>query len=400
MLNRLLILTAAAAALAAAQLYTAKGGMDAERLARIAPRMKAFVDKGTIAGAVTLVQHHGKLASLEAVGLQEIETNKPMRPDTIFQVMSMTKPVTGVGIMILAEEGKLALNDPVEKHLPEFRGQWMIDGAATDKTRALKRPPRPITIRDLMTHTSGMLTLPPPGMGEIGFYRNMNKTLADAVSIYSQQPLEFEPGSRWMYSNPGIAVLGRIIEVVSDTPFERFLEERIFRPLGMKDSFLFPPAEKRDRIAAVYEVEKGKLKGLGEVIYRKGARYSMPEGGLYATASDMAAFYQMMLNGGALAGKRILSRAAVGTMTASHTADVQRGGTAFGLTWAVTQGPGGTLSLLSIGTFGHGGAFGTYGWIDSRKDLVGVFMIQVMGGGEAGAVQSAFVTLANAAVTD
>src|SRR5882724_5533542 len=151
-----LFLAALLAGSAAFGADAAKAGMDAERLARIPARMKAFVDKGAIAGAVMLIERHGVVASLEAVGYQDLETKKPMRTDSIFQIMSMTKPVTATGIMILMEEGKLALNDPVEKHLPEFRSQWMIESQDSGKSRRLKRPPRPITIRDLLTHTSGM----------------------------------------------------------------------------------------------------------------------------------------------------------------------------------------------------------------------------------------------------
>lgn len=360
--------------------------------------MKSFVDKGVVAGVVTSVERRrGSTPAVEAVGWQDLEAKKPMRADTIFQIMSMTKPVTGVGIMILAEEGKLGLNDTVEKHLPEFRGLWVIDRREAETTRTLKKPSRPVTIRDLLTHTSGMSTLPPPGMGEVNFYWKMDKSLTEAVSIFSQQPLEFDPGTKWLYSNPGIATLGRIIEVVADQPYEKFLEDRIFRPLVMQDSFFFPPAEKHPRIAAVYQDDKGKLKSAGDAIYRKGAKYSMPEGGMYSTASDMATFYRMMLAGGAHGGKRILSPAAVKVMTAIHTADVQRGGTAYGLGWAVTQGASGTLALQSPGAFSHGGAFGTYGWIDPARQMVGVLMLQRMGG--ANDVHNAFVTMANAAAT-
>jgi len=383
--------------LAATVLAQPKSGLDPVRLARIPERMKSFVDKGTVAGVVTLVQRHGQTPAVDAVGYQDIESKKPMRGDTIFQVMSMTKPVTAAGIMILAEEGRLSLGDPVEKHLPEFRGLWVIDKRDGEKALTLKKPSRLITIRDLMTHTSGMATLPPEGMGGVNFYYNMTKTLAEAASIYSQMPLDFDPGSQWQYSNPGIAVLGRIIEVAGDQPYEKFLEERIFKALGMKDSFLFPPPDKVARIAAVYQDEKGKLKSMGDAIYRKGAKYSMPEGGLYATAADMAAFYQMMLNGGALAGRRVLSKASVEVMTAIHTADVQKGGSAWGLGWTVVQNSAGTLPLVSQGTYGHGGAFGTYGWIDPKKQMVGVLMLQ---GALSGDVRNAFVAMASAAVAD
>src|SRR2546426_549930 len=188
-----------------------------------------------------------------------------MRTDSIFQIMSMTKPITAAGIMILIDEGKLSLNDPVDKHLPEFRSQWMIESQSSDhKSRTLKRPSRPITIRDLLTHTSGMAAAPPEGAKEL--YQRMDMPLKEAVALFSQQPLDFEPGSKWQYSNAGIATLGRIIEVASDQPFEKFLDERIFRPLGMKDSFFFPSPEKIERISMVYKIEKGKLMRSGDDI--------------------------------------------------------------------------------------------------------------------------------------
>src|SRR5438132_10006115 len=225
---------------------TGKTGMDADRLAKIPARMKAFVDQGTIAGCVTLVARHGAVASLEAVGFTDLDRKKPMRSDAIFQIHSMTKPVTATGIMLLMEEGKLSLGDPVEKHLPEFRGMWVIESQDAGKTRLLRRPARAITIRDLLTHTSGMSLNPPPGIGEL--HGALHNTLAEAVGFFSQQPLEFEPGSKWQYSNTGMATAGRIIEVLSGMPYEKFVEVRIFRSLGMKDSYIYPPPEKYDRI--------------------------------------------------------------------------------------------------------------------------------------------------------
>ena len=373
---RLAVLALAAATLLAAAppdpTAAKKAGLDPDRLALIPARVKTFVEQGTIAGAVTLVARRGVMAGFEAMGYQDLEKRKPMRTDTIFQIMSMTKPVTGVGILLLMEEGRLALGDPVEKYLPQFRGLWVISTQDGDKSRTLRRPPRPITIRDLLTHTSGMAPVPPDSIKEL--LQKFDLTLAEAVAIYSQQPLEFDPGARWRYSNPGIAVLGRIIEVVSGQPYERFLEERILMPLGMKDSFFFPPADKLDRIAMVYKLADGKLQKAGPEtlagdpwIFRKGAKYPCPECGMYATASDYAAFLQMMLNGGTLNGRRLLSPASVEIMTALHTGDLIAGhspGMGYGLSWAVVREPLGTLNLQSVGTFGHGGAFGTEGWVD------------------------------------
>ena len=403
----MLALLLGALCLSAAPADVKKAGMDPERLARIPVRMKTFVDQGKIAGAVTLVARHGVIASLDAVGYQDLEKKKPMRTDSIFQIMSMTKPVTAVGIMMLMEEGRLALSDPVEKHLPEFRGLWVIESRDGNRARTLRRPARPITIRDLLTHTSGMSSMPPAGIRDL--LSTLDKTLAEAVAAYSQQPLEFEPSTKWMYSNPGIATLGRIIEVVAGQPYERFMEERIFKPLGMKDSFFYPPADKLDRIAMVYKLERGKLLPAGpETLagdpwqYRKGAKYPCPECGMYSTAPDLAAFYQMALNGGAYNGRRLLARPSVDVMTALHTGDLEAGhspGMGYGLAWAVVREPLGTLQLQSIGTYGHGGAFGTQGWVDPKRDLIGVFMIGVSSGGGADE-RNAFMSMAAAAITE
>ena len=380
-------------------------GMSSAQLAKIPQRMKAFVDQKRIAGAVTLVARHGVIAEFDAVGMQDIEAGKPMAKDSIFQIMSMTKPFVGVAIMMLVDEGKVVISDPVEKYLPEFRGQMVAD--VKDGVKTIRKPARPITVRDCMTHTSGLSYGPFPGFAELN--QKMDKTLAEAMLIYSQQPLEFEPGAKWQYSNVGIAVLGRIIEVSTGVPFEGFIDSRIFQPLGMKDSHFFLPMEKQSRLAPVYRLVDGKLaKADGTILggdpmqFRKGAKYPAPEWGMYTTASDLLQFYQMMLNGGKAGTRQLLSRASVDMMTSAHTSDLRSGhmpGTAFGLTWEVVRPEGlGEIHLLSAGTFGHGGAFNTHGWIDKKKDMVGIFLIQnAMGTGD---VKYAFMGMANAAVLE
>jgi CubicO group peptidase (beta-lactamase class C family) len=372
---------------------TTKSGLDTERLARIAPRMKVFVDQGTIAGAVTLAARPSEVAHLEATGWQDIEKQKPMRKDCLFQIKSMTKPVTGVAMMILVDEGRLSLSDAVEKHVPEFRGQRMIAERNKDGSLLMKKPSRLITIRDLMTHTSGM----PNGEGLPNAYA---RSLAESVAIFSQQPLEFEPGSRWLYSNTGLNTLGRIVEVVADQPYEQFVQQRIFDVLGMKDTHYFLPEAKHDRVAIPYAIEKGKLVRSSEDPYVKGRKNPGPAGGLFSTASDMALFYQMMLNGGVLNGKRVLSKAAVEVMTANHTGTLEagHGPGSFGLTWNVAKEPHGTLSLESPGTYSHGGAWGTYGWVDPKRQLIGVLMIQRVPGGSRDE-RNAFQQIAASAVS-
>ncbi|MBZ2185832.1 MAG: beta-lactamase family protein [Bryobacter sp.] len=374
----------------------AQTGLDPARLSQIPVRMKSFVDKGTMAGTVTLVARNGKVVALDAAGYTDIESRQPLRTDAIFQIHSMTKPVVAIAAMMLAEEGKLSLNDPVEKHLPEFRGQKLLDGAT------LRPPARPITIRDLMTHTSGLPTNPPAGIGEL--HGALHKSLADVVLIISQTPIAFEPGSRWLYSNTGIATLARIVEVHGGMPFEKFLESRIFLPLGMKDTYIYPPKDKWQRMPTAYILKDGKpLKytadplGEGAMKFRENARYPLPEGGLYSTANDLFRLYQMMLNGGQLDGQRILSRHSVATMTRVHTGSLSTNGPGmgYGLAWAVARDA--AAAPLSEGAYGHGGRYGTYALIDPRYNLIGVFLIHREGGSEE---RNAFLNIVYGALTD
>lgn len=376
----------------------AKSGLDPARLSKIPERMKAFVDRGTVAGVVTLVARHGQVAALDAVGYTDIETRQPLKTDAIFQIHSMTKPIVCFGVMQLAEQGLVGLGDPVEKVLPEFRGQQLlVDGV-------LRKPSRPITIRDLMTHTSGLPTNPVPGIGEL--HGALHKSLKDVVLIYSQTPLQFEPGTKWQYSNTGIAVLGRVIEVLSGMPFEKYLEAKIFQPLGMVDTYIYPPKEKFHRMPTAYILKDGKpLKytadplGEGVMKFREHAKYPLPEGGLYSTASDLYAFYQMMLNGGSYKGVRMISRAGVEVMTKNHTGTLLAGGAgmSYGLGWAVVRDAMGTLTMLSPGTYGHGGRYGTYMFIDPKRDMIGIFMIHREGGSDE---RNAFVEMAVSSLVD
>lgn len=346
-------------------LYLVAAAALAGQTGAISARLKQSVDRSEIAGAVTLIAHRGAIVAFDAVGFQDIESKKPMTKDTIFQIMSMTKPVTAVGIMILAEEGKLSLGDPVEKYIPAFIG-------------------KKITIRDLMTHTSGLHAAPAGPVANL--YKTMDKTLAEAVDEFAKPPLEFEPGTKWVYCNTGIATLGRIVEVASGQPYEKFIADRIFKPLGMTDSFFFPPPDKINRIATVYKLQDGKLTPSGGNIlggdpakHRPNAKYPAPEFGLYSTAPDLFRFYQCMLNGGVWRRNRILSPAAVRVMTTNHTGGLKAGwlpGGSYGLAWEVVNEPLGTLNFLSLGTFHHGGAFGTHGWVDPKLDLIGVYLVQ------------------------
>jgi CubicO group peptidase (beta-lactamase class C family) len=382
----------------------AKTKLDPTRLARIPARMKSFVDQGTIAGAVTLVARNGAVAALDATGYSDLETRQPLRADAIFQIHSMTKPIVCFAVLMLAEEGRLALTDPVEKHLPEFRGQRVIHRRHEDGSLTLRAPARPATIRDLMTHTAGMPLNPPPGIGEL--HGALHKPLADVVLVLSQQPLEFDPGTRWSYSNTGIATLARLVEVHSGLAFEKFLAGRIFHPLGMYDTHIYPPKEKFHRMPTAYILKDAKpLKytadplGEGAMKFRENAKYSLPEGGLYSTAADLFAFYQMMLNRGEFNGTRLLSPAAVDTMAALHTGDLPTNspGNGWGLGWFVVRDPAAQLTLMSKGAYGHGGRYGTFAFLDPARQMIGIFLIHREGGSDE---RNAFVTLANAAAID
>jgi CubicO group peptidase (beta-lactamase class C family) len=252
----------------------------------------------------------------------------------------------------------------------------------------LVRPSRAITILDLLTHTSGMAGYMPEGISD--FMQTMDRPLHEAVAAYAQVPLQFEPGTRWMYSNMGIDTLGRIIEVASGMKYEDFLKQRLFDPLGMKDSFFYPPADKRDRIAMVYRRQDGKwvrsgkeILGGDPALYRAGAKYPGPSFGLFSTAEDLAQVCQMMLNGGTLNGKRILSPATVRMMTTVQNAHMEPSGhnvgQGFGLAWTVAKDQRFEVVLRPKGTYGHGGAFGTDYWIDPEHKLIGIFLIQVAG---------------------
>jgi CubicO group peptidase (beta-lactamase class C family) len=360
----------------------AHGGLfDPQRLAAIAPRMQKFVDEGVVAGVVTVVGNSQGVAHHEAVGWQDLETRRPMPKDALFRIASMTKPITAIGILQLHEAGKLSVEDPVEKYLPEFKGQMLIERREEGRL-VLKRPSRPITIRDLLTHTSGLPGGFPPGLSDLYFRRNYS--LAEATCIQSQRPLEFEPGTRWAYCNAGIDTLGRIIEVVSGQSYEAYLAQHLFQPLGMVDTTFYPSEQQLARLATMYAQREGKLVPAGYVLVGppQGARHPIPAAGLFSTGSDLARLYQALLLKGQLGGTRILRPETVELMTQVHTGELVTGftpGMGFGFGWGVIRQPQGVHEMLSAGTFGHGGAFGTQGWIDPHKDMFVILLIQRTG---------------------
>ena len=372
-----------------------------EKLGEIRTRMQAFVDKQVISGAVTVVGRRSGVVSLEAVGQRDLEAGRAMEPDTLFRIASMTKPITAMGIMMLAEEGKLSVDDPVEKYLPEFRGQKLITARMGD-TLTLSKPSRPIRIRDLLTHTSGLPGSAAEGLSDL--YVRRNHTLAEAVMASSQRELDFEPGSKWAYCNAGIDTLGRIIEVLSGQSYEAFLKARVFDPLGMVDTAFYPSDEQLARTAKTYNIKDGKLVAeqgiLGPTL---GAKHPIPAGGLYSTGPDLARLYQAMLGKGMLGDVRVLSEESVNTMTSLQTGDIKTGfveGMGFGYGFAVVREPTGVTAMMSPGTFGHGGAFGTQGWIDPRQDLFVILLIQRIGlqNADASELRKELQTLAVSAI--
>lgn len=355
----------------------------AKDLAGLRPALQKFVDQQLITGAVVGVGNHRGIAKIEAVGLQNREQQAPMRKDSLFRIASMTKPITALAIMILVDDGKLSVDDPVEKHLPEFKGQMLLSGRDKEAaTVTLKRPSRPITIRDLLTHTSGLPGGFPEGISDLYFRRQL--TLGEAVAISSQRPLEFEPGSKWSYCNAGIDALGRIVEVVSGDTFEDFLDKRIFKPLEMRDTTFYPTDQQLSRLAGLYDVRAGELHYVGYQLLgpTKDARHPIPAGGLYSTAEDLGRLYQIMLLRGALGKLRIVSEKSVTEMTRNQTGELPAGFTpniGMGFGWQVTRQPEGVHAMLSSGSYGHGGAFGTQGWIDPGKDVFIILLIQRVG---------------------
>lgn len=365
-----------------------RSDVDRDRLALIRPRLQALVDSQQAPGAVYLVAHHGRIVAFDALGWADVENHKPMQKDTIVQIMSMTKNFTGVAAMMLVEEGKLDLRRPVADYLPDFKN-ILVEEKLADGKVVTHAPNSAPTVWELMDHTSGLATNPSGDAADVPY--SLRLPLDEAVHAYSQSHLLFEPGAKWTYSNMGIATLGRIIEVVSGQDYVHFVTTRILDPLGMKDTFYFPPQGKKTRIAFVYKHENGKLVRSGKealagdsTLYRAGAKYPGPELGLYSTASDLLRFYQMLLSGGTVDGHRYLSRRAVETMTRIFTPDIKPsgwfGGTGYGLTFEVVRDPVGTLLLQSPGTFGHGGAFGTEGWMDPKSDLVMIALVQLSDG--------------------
>jgi len=296
-----------------------------------------------------------------------VAAKKPMAPDSLFWIASMSKPITTAAFMMLVDEGKVKVDDPVEKYLPEFKGQMVI-AEQDDAHILLRKPKHPILIRNIMSHTSGLAFKSPIEVPTLDLF-----PLATRVRSYASQPLQFEPDSKYQYANEGINTVGRIIEVISGKKYEDFLDERLFKPLGMKDTTFWPDAGQIARIAKSYKGNKDKSDieeaPVGQLRYPlddRQNRFPMPAGGLFSSAEDVARFGQMLLRGGEYNGKRYLSEAAIKMMTSKQTPEPLKDKYGFG--YAV-DGP----------AFGHGGAYSTHFSVDTQFGLVLVFMVQNAG---------------------
>jgi CubicO group peptidase (beta-lactamase class C family) len=374
-------------------------GMSSDRLKRIDQMIQRRIDAGELTGAVTIVARKGKVVHLEAQGVMDLESKKPMTKDTMFRVASMTKPVTGLAIMMMIEEGKVRLTDPVSRYIPEFRGMKVAvplpaqggrgaaPAAAAPGGRGAPAPQfytvpaeREITIRDLLTHVSGLASGPMSNSETQKLNRRPEENLASYIPRLGTTPLEFQPGSRWAYSaQAGFDTLGRIVEIVSGMPLDQFFRQRIFDPLGMKDIYFWPPDDRWPRVASVYTRTANGLQKSQNPNNMSSKVYFMGSGGLITTAEDYLPMGVMLANGGQLNGKRLLSPKTVEMMRSVHAPDTLPGrtpGEGYGLSVRVVSDHAKRGTLLSTGSFGWSGAYGTHYFVDPVEQVVAVMMVQ------------------------
>ncbi len=372
-------------------------GLSTERLARIGQMMKRHIEAGHIQGGVTAVARRGRVAHFEAHGLIDIESKLPMTTDAIFRMASSSKPVTGVAILMLVEEGKVRISDPVSNFIPEFKEMKVavLKGAtASEGTGAIAQPSgtpeydtvpanREITIRDLLTHTSGLLSGGPGSAAARQNPRTADTTLADYIPRLGAVPLDFQPGSAWRYSpGAGIDTLGRIVEIASGQSFDQFLKVRIFEPLGMRDTTFALGDDQHSRLVTLYRATPNGLEKSPLQAGFSSRKYFSGAGGLMSTAEDYLRFEQMLLNGGKLNGNCLLSPRTVSLMATNHVGDLFSGlttgqqGMGFGFTVAVVLDAAKAQTRRSNGAFGWGGAFGTISWTDPNEQMCAVLMLQ------------------------
>ncbi len=375
-------------------------GLSTERLERIATTVQRDIDDKRIAGAVTLVVRRGHVAWFKAQGMMDRDAGKPMPTDALFRICSMTKPITSVAVMMLYEEGKFLLDDPVSKYLPEFKNPKVLVKPASGKPYTIPAT-REITIRDLLRHTSGLTYQWNDDLGPMYEKADVasgilqyDGTIGDSVKRLAALPLLFNPGDRWEYSL-SVDVLGRLVEVVSAKPLDEFFRTRIFEPLGMKDTYFFPPDNKLNRLATAYTYYEDKgLNRFPDTSLREGAFVYSADypsrgpkklfsggAGLVSTAMDYARFCQMMLDDGKVGNTRLLSRKTVELMTHDQLGKIGAD-QGFGLGFGIDGVKAPLAELGSPGTYGWGGFFYTEFSIDPKEQMIVVFMAQLHPAGD------------------
>ncbi|MPZ16791.1 MAG: serine hydrolase [Luteitalea sp.] len=371
-------------------------GVSSERLARLSETMRRYVDEKRIAGVVTLIARDGKVIHFDAVGHRDIEASAPMEKDTIFRLASMSKAVTSVAIMILMEEGRLLLSDPLSKFIPAFESTTVAvpppPNAPESSPVAVVPAERPITIRDLLTHTAGIsygAGATEPQYQAAGFdewyFAGSTEPIGARIEKLATLPFDEQPGKRWVYGY-STDILGSVVEKASGLKFDEFLRQRVFEPLKMVDTYFFLPPEKRDRLSTVYSatpdggIERAPDTGRSQGAYVDGPRASFSGGaGLLSTTQDYARFLQMLLNGGELDGVRILGPKTIEMMTSNHVGTLYAEGTlGFGLGFEVVEHLGSAGRPGSVGEFSWGGAYFTRFWVDPQEKLVALFMAQLL----------------------
>jgi CubicO group peptidase (beta-lactamase class C family) len=375
-------------------------GLSSAKLDELKPMLQKLVDDGMIPGAVALVARHGRIAYTTTIGYRDLASKTPMTDDTIFAIASMTKPVTCIAAMILVEQGKLKLDDPVEKYLPELKNLSVLGDPKDDAKDSLATVPikRPITVRDLMAHTSGFaygVALPglaPAGRIAVAYERGgltdrSSKTIAELVERLSKVPLAHQPGEGWTY---GLShdVLGRVIEVVSGETFDHYLEAHIFTPLDMHDTSFLVPESKHARVATIYRAEGEKPLAAEPQRYGSATFFS-GGGGLFSTIRDYTRFAQMLANGGELDGRRIVKPETIATMTTNQIGNFMAFGLIkYGLGFGLVFTPGASGEKQALNRYTWGGLYSTSFWVVARHNLVAVFMTQVLPTNHGNAAQA------------
>jgi CubicO group peptidase (beta-lactamase class C family) len=358
---------------------------------KVVSAMQEAIAKQELAGVITIVADKDRILHRDVQGLADIENKVPLADNTLFWIASMSKPITGVAVMMMVEQGKISLDDPVEKYLPEFKNLKNKEGEHV-----------PVTVAQLLTHTSGLAEI-------TADQAKASKTLADVIPLYVAQPVKFPPGSQWVYCQSGINTAARIVEVVSGEKFPEFLDKHLFQPLGMTDTTFYLSEDQNKRLSKTYKrTDEGKLEvGVNQILNGRSPtdrdRFPAANGGLFSTAGDYLKFCQMLLNNGEFNGKRVLKADTVRTFRTVHSGDLKTGftpGNGWGVGCCVIREPQGPTAALSTGSFGHGGAHGTQAWIDPTHNRIYLLMIQRtnIGNSDAGDLRKTFQDEAAAAL--